>query len=97
MLLLLVVQQFLHCFAGVSVRVVRIGSLLHLSFGPPFTTMTSMDEFVLLNIVDISLVKIILHEIARHGYNNLCRIRFASFGSCKLLTGLGEPWRSIYT
>lgn len=78
MLLLLVVQQFLHCFAGVSVRVVRIGSLLHLSFGPPFTTMTSMDEFVLLNIVDISLVKIVLHEIARHDMATTTYVEFAS-------------------
>lgn len=67
LLLLFVVHQFLHSFAGMAVGIVSIGSLLDLTLGPSLSTVASMDELVLVHIVNVCFIETVLNIVTRHG------------------------------
>lgn len=75
LLLLFVVHQFLHSFAGMAVGVVSIGPLLDLTLGPSLSTVTSMDELVLVHVVNVCFVETVLNEITRHCVSLKIKIR----------------------
>lgn len=76
LLLLFVVHQFLHSFASMAVGVVSIGPLLDLTLGPSLSTVTSMDELVLVHVVNVCFVETVLNEITRHCFNTNSALRF---------------------
>lgn len=75
LLLLFVVHQFLHSFASMAVGVVSIGPLLDLTLGPSLSTVTSMDELVLVHVVNVCFVETVLNEITRHCASLKIKIR----------------------
>lgn len=75
LLLLFVVHQFLHSFASMAVGVVSIGPLLDLTLGPSLSTVTSMDELVLVHVVNVCFVETVLNEITRHCVSLKIKIR----------------------
>lgn len=79
LLLLFVVHQFLHSFASMAVGVVSIGPLLDLTLGPSLSTVTSMDELVLVHVVNVCFVETVLNEITRHCFSLKIKTRIVRF------------------
>lgn len=82
LLLLFVVHQFLHSFASMTVGIVSICPLLDLTLGSSLSTVASMDELVLVHIVNVCFIETVLDVITRHGVlfkNKNTRVRFALF------------------